>query len=85
MHMEDLVPGGTTGSSSVAAEGKTKYIGTEAVIGQVDHGESLWKFSSALSMKEEARSFKNEKGRGDSGGMRREHRVDCGGKMGYGC
>lgn len=28
---------------------------------------------------------KNEKGRGDIGGMRREHRVDSGRETGYGC
>lgn len=51
VHMEDLVPDETMGSSSVAAEGKTKYMGTEVVGGQVDHGESLWKFSSDCQRK----------------------------------
>ena len=85
--MKDLVPDGTRGSSSVAAEGKTKYVGTEAVVGQVDHGESLWKFSSDRFCSVSGRGSKiiNEKGRGGSGAMRREHRVDSGREIGYGC
>lgn len=60
VHMEDLVPDGTTGSSSVAADGKTNYMDTEVVGGQVDqvraYGNSLL-VVSVLSTKEEERSL----------------------------
>lgn len=53
-------PRWTMGNSSVAAEGETKYMGTKAVGGQVDDGESVWKFSSDWSVREEARSLLRE-------------------------
>lgn len=78
MPTEDLAVDGTTGTSSVAAEGKTKYMGTKAVGGQGDDGKSWWKFSPDCLCFVNQRGSKvvieNEKGGGIEG-VRREQKV----------
>lgn len=75
MHLGDLVPDGTRGSSSVAAEGKTKYMDTEAAGEQVDPGENLWKCSSDCFCPVNKRGneviIEKENGRGGIGGEER--------------
>lgn len=77
MQTEDLAVGGTTGTSSVASEGKTKYMGTKAIGGQVDDGKSWWKFSPDYFCFVNQRGSKvvieNEKGGGIEG-VRREQK-----------